>query len=102
MKNPCYRKCSLCKSDLPSTFGIDGLYACNCGVRYQALKLDGGLAWSHFDSTEVRWKNLEQRLSRLEKKIAEIILELNGMLTDSGRRFKDEFISPLERKDSDG
>ncbi len=45
---------------------------------------------------------IEQRLSRLENKIDEIILEINGLLTDSGRRFKDEFISPLERKDKDG
>ena len=43
-------RCGQCKADLPRTFGTDGLFACNCGRRYQLRELGDELVWFAFDS----------------------------------------------------
>lgn len=43
-------KCYSCKADLPRTFGTDGLFACNCGRRYQLREMGEELVWFDFDS----------------------------------------------------
>lgn len=41
-------QCGRCKADLPMSFGTDGLFACNCGSRYQLRECGEELVWFDF------------------------------------------------------